>query len=82
MTDSSTACTGPKKLLACRGTEIFVAVDNQIRWSDLCMLKDDWTEKHGQNDAAPDTEDVDLRQTSYRYMTNKVLQTLITEVVL
>lgn len=35
---------GPKRTIARRGTEIFVVVGNQIRWSDLCMLKDDWEE--------------------------------------
>ena len=30
--------------IARRGTEIFVVVDNEIRWSDLCMLKDVWEE--------------------------------------
>lgn len=34
----------PKRTIARRGTEIFVVVGNQIRWSDLCMLKDDWEE--------------------------------------
>ena len=33
---------GPKRLLAQRGTEIFAAVGNKIRWSDLCMLKEDY----------------------------------------
>ncbi|KAL9612798.1 MAG: hypothetical protein Q9167_002633 [Letrouitia subvulpina] len=33
---------GPKRTVAHRGTQIFVAVDNEIRWSDLCMLKDEW----------------------------------------
>ena len=36
---------GHKKVLARRGTEIFVVADNQIRWSDLCMLQNDWEEK-------------------------------------
>ncbi|KAA6411382.1 MAG: hypothetical protein FRX48_04662 [Lasallia pustulata] len=35
---------GPQRTIARRGTEIFVVVGNQIRWSDLCMLKDDWEE--------------------------------------
>ena len=35
---------GPKRTIARRGTEIFVVVGNHIRWSDLCMLKDDWEE--------------------------------------
>lgn len=36
---------GPSRLIARRGTEIFVVVDNTIRWSDLCMLKDVWEER-------------------------------------
>ena len=36
---------GPTKIIAHRGTEVFVAVDNKLRWSDLCMLKDDYDEK-------------------------------------
>ena len=39
---------GPRRTIARRGTEIFVVVNNEIRWSDLCMLKDDWEEKQGQ----------------------------------
>lgn len=33
---------GPKRLLAQRGTEVFVAAGNKIRWTDLCMLKEDY----------------------------------------
>lgn len=33
---------GPQRTIACRNTEVFVVVDNQIRWSDLSMLKYDW----------------------------------------
>ena len=36
---------GPNRTIAHRGTEIFVAVDNEIRWSDLCMLKDEYDER-------------------------------------
>lgn len=39
---------GAKKTIARRGTEVFVAADNKIRWADLCMLKDDYTEKEGE----------------------------------
>ena len=35
---------GPKRTIAHRGTEIFVVVDNEIRWSDLCLLKENWEE--------------------------------------
>lgn len=40
-------CIGPKRTIARRGTEIFAVVDNQIRWSDLCMLKEGWEELQG-----------------------------------
>ena len=33
---------GPTRTIARRGTEVFVAVDNEIRWSDLTMLKDNY----------------------------------------
>ncbi|KLJ10973.1 hypothetical protein EMPG_09804 [Blastomyces silverae] len=33
---------GPKRTLARRGTEVFAVVDNQIRWSNLSTLKDEW----------------------------------------
>ncbi|KAL2002128.1 hypothetical protein VTN02DRAFT_617 [Thermoascus thermophilus] len=33
---------GPTRTLAKRGTEVFAVVDNQIRWSDLTRLKDEW----------------------------------------
>ncbi len=36
---------GPRRTIATRGIEIFVVVDNEIRWSELCMLKDDWEEQ-------------------------------------
>lgn len=36
---------GPKRTMARRGTELFVAVGKQLRWSDLRMLKDDYEEK-------------------------------------
>ncbi|KAI9861730.1 MAG: hypothetical protein M1813_005079 [Trichoglossum hirsutum] len=34
----------PRRKLAQRGTEVFVAVGNQLRWTDLRRLKKDWTE--------------------------------------
>jgi nucleoporin NUP82 len=33
---------GPHRTLACRGLEVFVVVDNQIRWSDLSTLQSQW----------------------------------------
>lgn len=39
-----------RRIIARRGTEIFVVVDNEIRWSDLCLLKDDWEEAQEGNE--------------------------------
>ena len=33
--------------IAYRGTEVFVAVANEIRWSDLLLLKDGWQQDQG-----------------------------------
>lgn len=33
---------GPRRTIARRGTEVFVAVGKEIRWADLAYLKDDW----------------------------------------
>ncbi len=51
--------TGHRRTIARRGTEIFVVVDNEIRWSDLCMLKDVWEEgQEHKNEKAPDESGV------------------------
>ena len=34
---------GPRRTIARRGTEVFVAVGKEIRWADLAYLKDEWT---------------------------------------
>ncbi|KAH0559455.1 hypothetical protein GP486_004026 [Trichoglossum hirsutum] len=34
----------PRRKLVQRGSEVFVAVGNQLRWADLRRLKKDWTE--------------------------------------
>ncbi|KAM0256453.1 hypothetical protein ACHAQJ_004978 [Trichoderma viride] len=36
---------GPRRTIARRGTEAFVAVGKEIRWGDLVYLKEEWTEK-------------------------------------
>lgn len=47
---------GPKRTVAHKGTQIFVAVDNEIRWSDLCMLKDDWEDLQQQRSSRKKSE--------------------------
>ncbi|KAL2261772.1 hypothetical protein VTK26DRAFT_3413 [Humicola hyalothermophila] len=36
---------GPRRTIARRGTEVFVAVGKQIRWGDLTYLKESWEAK-------------------------------------
>ena len=38
---------GPRRTIARRGTEVFVAVGKQIRWGDLATLKDNWDSRSG-----------------------------------
>lgn len=38
---------GPRRAIARRGTEVFVAVNREIRWGDLVYLKESWLEKTG-----------------------------------
>jgi nucleoporin NUP82 len=39
---------GPRRTIARRGTEVFVAVGKEIRWADLVYLKESWEEKQSQ----------------------------------
>lgn len=69
---------GPRRTIARRGTEIFVSVGNQLRWSDLCMLKDDWEEDQNEREskrkeAGKEHEGVesdDVAEHSYRVSTS------------
>ncbi|KAF4457632.1 nucleoporin nup82 [Fusarium austroafricanum] len=36
---------GPRRTIARRGTEVFVAVGREIHWGDLAYLKDDWANR-------------------------------------
>ncbi|KAK3295504.1 uncharacterized protein B0H64DRAFT_321586 [Chaetomium fimeti] len=40
---------GPRRTIARRGTEVFVAVGKQIRWGDLAYLKESWETKHARS---------------------------------
>ena len=39
------AIAGPRRTIARRGTEVFVAVGREIRWGDLAYLKEEWLNK-------------------------------------
>lgn len=36
---------GPRRTIARRGTEVFVAIGKELRWADLVYLKESWEEK-------------------------------------
>jgi nucleoporin NUP82 len=36
---------GARRLVAARGSEVFVAVGKEIRWGDLVSLKENWEEE-------------------------------------
>lgn len=40
---------GPRRTIARRGTEVFVAVGRQIRWGELAYLKESWEAKQGRS---------------------------------
>jgi nucleoporin NUP82 len=40
-----TAKPGPRRTIARRGTEVFIAVGKEIRWADLVYLKEAWEDK-------------------------------------
>ncbi|KAI0816276.1 hypothetical protein GGR55DRAFT_228476 [Xylaria sp. FL0064] len=48
---------GPRRTIATRGTEVFIAVGKEIRWADLVYLKERWQEKAGQG-----REDVHIKR--------------------
>lgn len=45
--DKSSNVPGPDRTIASRGTEVFLAVDNEIRWTDLVLLRDKWEDAGG-----------------------------------
>lgn len=40
-----TAPGGARRTIAKRGNEVFAVVDNEIRWSNLARLKDQWQQQ-------------------------------------
>jgi nucleoporin NUP82 len=42
---SKDAYLGARRTIASRGTEVFTAVGNEIRWADLRVLKDRWEDQ-------------------------------------
>lgn len=66
---------GPRRTIARRGTEVFVAVGRELRWGDLAYLKDEWANRHAkksgqgprikrEGSTQPFDGDVDLESTT------------------
>ncbi|KAE8352978.1 hypothetical protein BDV28DRAFT_117993 [Aspergillus coremiiformis] len=54
--------TGPTRILAKRGNEAFTVVDNQIRWSSLTRLKDEWQQQTKSRNSSPDQKAISEAQ--------------------
>jgi hypothetical protein len=63
---SSQAYYGPRRLLARRGTEIFVVVENQIRWLDMRRVKNAWEEQAEKGTSNGSPQQQDEKQSRYR----------------
>jgi nucleoporin NUP82 len=51
--NGESAYTGPlRKIAKGRGTEVFVASGNELRWADLQSLKDDFESEEGETQGA------------------------------
>ncbi|KAI2630892.1 hypothetical protein GGR54DRAFT_175559 [Hypoxylon sp. NC1633] len=47
-TSNASSKSSPRRTLARRGTEVFIAVGKEIRWADLVYLKERWQEKQAE----------------------------------
>lgn len=55
---------GATRTIAKRGNEVFAVIDNEIRWSNLARLKDQWQQQARQKKAKDQTNGASLP--SYR----------------
>lgn len=60
----------PSRTIASRGTEVFVVVGNEIRWSDLVLLRDSAKEEDNNEDAAASFRASASVQNSATHVTN------------
>lgn len=58
--------SGPLRTIACRGTQIFVAMGKEIRWSDLVLLKDYETERAARSRKETPQSDTGYPQSMFR----------------
>lgn len=62
-TNGTNSSPVPSRKIACRGTEVFIVVHNELRWSDLVLLKELHDEKP-QEDEHDEADDE--RRQSYK----------------
>ncbi|OOF92413.1 hypothetical protein ASPCADRAFT_210273 [Aspergillus carbonarius ITEM 5010] len=67
------AYAGPTRIQAKRGNELFTVVDNQIRWSILTRLKDDWQQTTRSN-GATEKQQSEERTVHYRVLVVPVFE--------
>ncbi|PYH95776.1 nuclear pore complex protein An-Nup82 [Aspergillus ellipticus CBS 707.79] len=60
--------SGPTRIQARRGNELFTVVDNQIRWSDLTRLKNEWQHTSRAKNETKLNEQVGERSVHYRVL--------------
>jgi nucleoporin NUP82 len=66
---------GPKRTIARRGTEVFVAVGKEIRWADLVHLKEDWEDNQASRPKGKKSvRDEDTEENLSGYRVRKLLQ--------
>jgi nucleoporin NUP82 len=67
--NTSSLPSGPLRTIACRGTQIFVAIGKEIRWSDLVLLKDYETERAARSRKETPLSDTGYPQSMFRVST-------------
>ncbi|KAE8144863.1 hypothetical protein BDV25DRAFT_165908 [Aspergillus avenaceus] len=65
--------TGPNRTLAKRGNEVFTVVDNQIRWSNLTQLKDEWQRQTRSKKASSDQKDTETAPDNKPFVPYRIL---------
>lgn len=51
-THKSATTSGANRTIAKRGNEVFAVIDNEIRWSNLARVKDQWQQQARQKKAS------------------------------
>ena len=60
--DAKSGIEAPRRLVAVRGSELFVVVGNKIRWTDLARVQDEWETSSDEQDEEKQVYRVGKRQ--------------------